>query len=43
MIGSYKTNKGYDLIINNYSKIKRIIPNFRIEAYGAENPSKYKK
>ena len=43
MIGSYKINKGYDLIIENYSKIKKIIPNSRIEAYGAENPSKYKK
>ena len=42
MIGSYKINKGYELIIENYDKIKKIIPNLRIETYGAENPNKLK-
>ena len=40
MIGSYKINKGYELVIKNYDDIKKIIPNLKIEAYGAENSNK---
>ena len=42
MIGAYKRNKGYDVIIKNYSKIKKIIPNLKIQTYGYESNYKLK-
>ncbi len=42
MIGAYKKNKGYHVIIKNYSKIKKIIPNLKIQTYGYESNYKLK-
>ena len=41
MIGAYKKNKGYEVIINNLNTITGFIPNIKIDAYGYGSSKKF--
>ena len=38
MIGAYRKNKGYEIVLKNFQRLKKIIPNLKIETFGYDNP-----
>jgi len=38
MIGAYRKNKGYETVLKNFQRLKKIIPNLKIETFGYDNP-----
>lgn len=43
MIGAYRKNKGYEVVIRNFKKIKQLIPNLKIETYGYDDTRRLNK
>ena len=43
MIGAYRKNKGYEVVIRNFKKIKQLITNLKIETYGYDDTRRLNK
>ena len=37
MVGAYRKNKGYEVVIRNFQIIKKLIPNLKIKTYGYDD------